>query len=44
MKKLINAIAEAVTKRILSEDQVDQFVDRIVELLIERLQNEFGDS
>ena len=44
MKKLFNAIAEAVTKRILSEDQVDQFVDRIVELLIERLQNEFGDS
>ena len=44
MKKLINAIAQAVVERILSEEQVDQFVDRIVDLLIERLQNEFGDS
>jgi len=44
MKKLINAIAQAVVERILSEEQVDQFIDRIVELLIQRLQNEFGDS
>ena len=44
MKKLINAIAQAVVERILSEEQVDQVVDRIVDLLIERLQNEFGDS
>jgi len=44
MQKLINAIAQAVVERILSEEQVDQFIDRIVELLIQRLQNEFGDS
>ncbi len=37
MKKLINAIAQAVVERILSEEQVDQFIDRIVELLIQRL-------
>ncbi len=44
MQKLINAIAQAVVNRILSEDQKEAFIDLIVDQLIQRLQNEFGDS
>jgi|TARA_Y100000310_G_scaffold251845_1_gene258471 transcriptional regulator NrdR family protein len=44
MQKLINAIAQAVVKRILSEDQKEAFIDLIVDQLIQRLQDEFGES
>jgi|TARA_Y100000034_G_scaffold51707_1_gene63556 transcriptional regulator NrdR family protein len=43
MQKLINAIAQAVVKRILSEDQKEAFIDLIVDQLIQRLQDEFGE-
>lgn len=44
MQKLINAIAQAVVKRILSEGQKEAFIDLIVDQLIQRLQDEFGES
>jgi hypothetical protein len=44
MQKLINAIAQAVVNRILSEDQKEAFIDLIVDQLIQRLQDEFGES
>jgi uncharacterized membrane-anchored protein YjiN (DUF445 family) len=43
MQKLINAIAQEVVKRILSEDQKEAFIDLIVDQLIQRLQDEFGE-
>jgi len=43
MQKLINAIAQAVVNRILSEDQKEAFIDLIVDQLIQRLQDEFGE-
>ena len=44
MKKLLEAIAVRVVDLILNEDKIDAFVDKVVEAIVARLENEFGDQ
>ena len=44
MKKLLEAIAVRVVDLILNEDKTDAFVDKVVEAIVARLENEFGDQ